>query len=138
MTGVQLADNGNTQGLGTHGSFGRHDTYNCMMAIGPDFKKAFADPDPISNADIAVTLAKTLDIDLPSLGKGKLHGRVITEALANGPAPKGMTQLRKESKPSPTGEVTVMLHQIYKDAAGNEYQYFDVGGFVGRAVGLEK
>ena len=33
-----------------------------MAAIGPDFKTGFADPAPVSNADIAPTLAHILGL----------------------------------------------------------------------------
>ena len=64
MTACEIADSGHPTGRGIHGSFGRHDTYNCMMAIGPDFKKNLVDGDPVSNADIAMTLARVLNLDL--------------------------------------------------------------------------
>ncbi|MGD9841852.1 MAG: hypothetical protein AB7F79_02905 [Steroidobacteraceae bacterium] len=40
---VQVADTNLKQGQGTHGGFGRESTFNCMAAIGPDFKRAFVD-----------------------------------------------------------------------------------------------
>ena len=55
-------------------------TFNNMAAIGPDFKKRFADAAPIGNADIQPTLAAVLRFKIPSLGA--LQGRVLTEALA--------------------------------------------------------
>ena len=46
------------QGQGHHGSFSRADTANFMAAIGPAFKAGFDDTAPVSNADIAPTLAQ--------------------------------------------------------------------------------
>ena len=69
-------------GQGNHGSFSRAETRNFMAAIGPDFKAGYADPAPISNADIAPTLAHVMGLDLRA--KGTLTGRVISEALTGG------------------------------------------------------
>lgn len=57
-----------------------------MVAIGPDFKKGFMDETPVSNADVGKTLAEILKLDIPI--KGKLIGRVLSEAMSGGKAPK--------------------------------------------------
>ncbi|MDT8069667.1 MAG: alkaline phosphatase family protein [Terriglobia bacterium] len=80
MQGIQISDGGLQEGQGNHGGFGRECTWNNMAAIGPDFKKQSVDPAPVGNADITPTLAKILDLKIPS--NGKLGGRVIEEALA--------------------------------------------------------
>ncbi len=64
LCAVEIADTGLHTGQGMHGSISRADTRNFMAAIGPDFKKAFADPAPVSNADINPTLAHILGIKL--------------------------------------------------------------------------
>jgi hypothetical protein len=81
QTAVQISDTGLQEGQGMHGGFGRDNTFNNMAAIGPDFKKSFADSAPVSNADIAPTLAKLMGLHMAS--KGPLRGRVIDEALAS-------------------------------------------------------
>ena len=83
-TAVEFADATQQQGQGMHGSFGRADIYNNMAAIGPDFKTGFIDRAPVSNADLPVTVAKILN--LPVKNRGKLKGRVLTEALNKKPA----------------------------------------------------
>ena len=83
MTRVETADSTLQEGQGMHGSFSRADTYNNMAAFGPDFKPGFTDWAPVSNADIAPTVAKILGLHLPS--NGELRGRVLTEALMGGP-----------------------------------------------------
>jgi len=138
MTGCEIVDAGYATGRGMHGSFGRHDTYNCMMAMGPDFKSGLADNDPVSNADIAMTLARVLKLDLLANARGTHHGRVITEALASGGAPKGTNRLTKTSTPAANGVSTVLLYQTYTDEAGMVHQYFDAAGFPGAAVGIPK
>ena len=79
---VQVGDSAFLTGQGDHGSFNRATTRNFMAAIGPDFKEGFVDPLPVSNADIAPTLAHIMGLELPT--RGKLTGRVITEALPGG------------------------------------------------------
>jgi arylsulfatase A-like enzyme len=137
MTGIILNDGYRTGG-GTHGSFGRQDTYNCMIAFGPDFKSKLEDPDPVSNADIANTLGHIIGIDLHAKARGKLTGRVIDEALANGPAPRGSKSLTATSTPTPAGIATILNYQLYTDPAGAQYRYFDTAGFPGQTNMLGK
>ena len=61
-------------GQGSHGSLSRAETRNFMAAIGPDFKAGYADPAPISNADIAPTLAQIAGITLPRQGQAEGPG----------------------------------------------------------------
>jgi arylsulfatase A-like enzyme len=84
QTAVQIADTGLQEGQGMHGTLSRDNTFNNMAAIGPDFKQGFVDNAPISNADISRTLAQVMGLTLPSAGH--LQGRVLSEALAGGPA----------------------------------------------------
>jgi len=115
-------------GQGSHGSLGRAETRNFMAAIGPDFKAGYADPAPVSNADIAQTMAHIAGITLPA--KGKLKGRVISEALAGG-APVNVTKRTIQSEPAENGQRTILnLQQV------GETRYFDAAGFPGRVVGL--
>lgn len=125
---VAVMDTPLATGQGNHGGFSRGETRNFMAAMGPDFKAAYADPAPISNADIAPTLAHLMGIDLPS--RGALKGRVIGEALAGG----GKTEFRREvvkSAPGPDGVQTILDRQ----SVGTE-RYFDAAGFTGKTVGL--
>jgi arylsulfatase A-like enzyme len=119
---------GGTVGQGSHGSFSRAETRNFMAAIGPDFKAAYADPAPISNADIAPTLAQIDGIDLAP--KGKLTGRVIGEALKGGKA-VSVTKRTLVSDPGPGGVRTLLNEQMV-----GLNRYFDAAGFAGRTVGL--
>lgn len=138
MTGVEFAETGSPTGLGIHGSFGRHTTYNCMMAIGPDFKKNLVDTDPVSNADLAQTISHLLGLDMPARARGNLQGRLMSEALASGPALRGSERKQTDSAPGPTGVVTRLMHQIYVDEAGHRYNYIDAAGFPGAGVGVPK
>jgi len=79
QSAVQIADTGLQEGQGMHGSLGRDNTFNNMVAFGPDFKRGAVVRTPVSNADIAPTLAYILRVQLPS--QGNLVGRVIHEAI---------------------------------------------------------
>jgi arylsulfatase A-like enzyme len=120
MTGVQITDYVLQHGQGMHGSFGRANTFNFMAAIGPDFKKQFADESPISNADIAPTFAQILGFDVPS--KGELKGRVLREALAGGPPSAFFEHRIAVSERAANGEATILMYQqlaqqVYFDRA---------------------
>jgi hypothetical protein len=126
---VAVMDTPLATGQGNHGSFSRAETRNFMAAIGPDFKGGYADPAPISNADIAPTLAHVMGLELPA--KGALKGRVITEALAGGAEVTVKSQIVK-SAPGPDGIRTILDLQTVGPA-----RYFDAAGFEGKTVGLK-
>ena len=117
QTGIEIADSGLQEGQGMHGSLSRADTFNNIAFMGPDFKTGYVDGVPMSNADIAPTLAYLMGINLPF--QGTLKGRIIREAL------KGTTDLpviqsdRKLSGAS-GGIATFMLTQ----SVGDE-RYYD-------------
>jgi len=128
LCGVEVADTVLRQGQGMHGSFSRADTWNFMALSGPDFKTGFVDPVPASNADVGVTIARLLDLDISK--KGKLLGRVLTEAMPNGALPDVQSRI-VISEPAPNGLSTVLDMQII-----GETRYFDAAGFPGRTLGL--
>jgi hypothetical protein len=125
---VGVHDTIQATGQGSHGSLSRAETRNFMAAIGPGFKVGYADPAPISNADIAPTLAHVAGIALPA--KGKLKGRVISEALAGG-GEVNVSRRTIQSEPAENGVRTILNLQQVGDAV-----YFDAGGFAGKVVGL--
>ena len=128
MCAVEIADTGLQTGQGMHGTTSRADTRNFMAAIGPDFRKAFVDPTPVSNADIAPTLAHLIGVSLS--GPGNLTGRAATEALAGG-KPVAFQKKTLVSDPGPGGQRTILE---YQDADGRHY--FDAAGIPGRIAGL--
>lgn len=130
MTGVEIADTTLQQGQGMHGSFGRHDTFNTMLAAGPDFKKGFVSFTPVSNSDITPTIASILGLKIPA--NGSLVGRAANEALVGGPSSSLSTYGILFSPPGPlNGPRTFVAYQ----QVGNT-RYFDAAGFAGRTVGL--
>jgi hypothetical protein len=103
-----------------HGSFGRANTLNFMAAIGPDFKKAFVDKAPISNADIAPTFAQILGFEIAS--KGALKGRILREALSDGPPSAPSIRKTDISPSAANGKRTILIYQqsgkqVYFDEA---------------------
>src|SRR5262249_55472265 len=112
-----------------HGSFGRADTENIMIAAGPGFKSGFVDPAPVSNADIGRTAAALLGLQIAP--HGKLVGRVLLEAMPGRPVPVFTGGLMR-SEPDALGQRTLLK---YQDVGGT--RYFDAAGYAGRSVGLE-
>ncbi len=129
LCSVLVADTSLQQGQGNHGGFTRANTRNFMAAIGPDFKAGYRDPSPVSNADIAPTLAKAMGLTLPS--KGKLQGRALGEALQHGRKTRSAPHVLR-SAPAANGFVTVLETQ----SVGDEI-YLDAAGMPGRVVGLK-
>ena len=127
--GAEIADTNLQQGQGMHGSFGRNDTYNNMAAIGPDFKRGYVDKVPVSNADVAITLANILRFQIPN--KGNLKGRVLRESLVKEPNSVSFTSGTLASSPAANGLKTILN---YQDVSGT--RYFDAAGFLGGTVGL--
>ena len=99
-----------------------------MAAIGPDFKKGFIDPLPVSNADIAPTLAHIMGLELPATGK--LTGRIVAEALPGGALVNANRKVIA-SDPAPGGVRTFLDEQTVGGT-----RYFDAAGFEGRTLGL--
>ncbi|MBI4165374.1 MAG: alkaline phosphatase family protein [Acidobacteria bacterium] len=124
QSAVQIADTVLQEGQGMHRSLGRDNTFNNMAAIGPDFKTRFVDFSPVSNADIALTLAHIMELPLPS--RGNLRGRVLREALKGGPKEVAFEKHRLASQDASSGMSTVLLYQ----QAGKQL-YFDEACFVG-------
>jgi hypothetical protein len=125
---VEVADTILQEGQGMHGSFSRADTWNFMAMQGPDFKSHFVDPAPISNADVGRTIAQLMRLNFRD--KGKLVGRVISEAMPNGAVPEVASRVLM-SDPASNGLITVVNMQMVGDT-----RYFDAAGFSGRTVGL--
>jgi len=126
---VEIADASLRQGQGMHGSFGRGDTLNFTAAIGPDFKAGYADPLPVNNADVGMTISQLLG--LHPVNAGGLTGRVMSEALPNGIIPKAADGTIT-SKPAANGLRTILKYQRVLSQ-----RYFDAAGFPGRTVGLD-
>src|SRR5947209_7147490 len=120
---IEVADSTLREGQGMHGSFSRADTFNTMIAFGPDFKKG-KDPAPAGNADIAVTISALLKWRFPE-GKGSSVGRVLTEAFNGCPDASPATVQQKRSQAGPGGATTVLNYQTFGKST-----YYDQGCLV--------
>ena len=129
MSAVTICDTILQEGQGMHGSFNRADTFNNMIAYGPDFKKGFEDKAPAGNTDVPLTVASILKMEIPH--KGNLLGRILVEALAGGPETVEWSGATKRSRPADNGKQTVLVFQRMGDTL-----YFDAAGFPGETVGL--
>jgi hypothetical protein len=125
-----VADTDLGQGQGMHGSLSRAESRNFMAAIGPDFKSGFVDPAPVGNADLAPTIMHILGFASPPSG-GSLRGRVIAEALRDGPATAAFVAETHRSTPAESGFQTILNLQ-----RADESEYYDAAGAPGRSVGL--
>jgi arylsulfatase A-like enzyme len=130
LCAAEMSDTSLATGQGMHGSFSRADTRNFMAAAGPDFKTGFRDSAPVSNADIAPTIAHILGFTLK--GDGTLKGRVADEALKGGRR-VSVTRGWQAASPAPNGLQTVLEYQQVGGA-----RYYDAGGIAGRTVGLAR
>jgi arylsulfatase A-like enzyme len=63
-SGISYASSVNRRG--DHGSFSPTDMHISQLASGPDFKSAFYDSLPTANVDIAPTVARILQFDMPA------------------------------------------------------------------------
>ena len=91
MMGTAYSDSGSwaTTGDGTHGSMGEYEMHNFGAATGPDFRRGYVDKAPTSNIDVARTIEALLGIhnDATAAQTPSSGGRVLKEALINGPSP---------------------------------------------------
>lgn len=110
QTAIQVSDTSAQEGQGMHGGFGRDQTLNNMAAIGPDFKSGFVDRVPVGNTDITPTLARTMGLRMPSIGT--LAGRVLTEALKDGPT-AAIPVVQTQRSAAAGGRQTLLLFQEF-------------------------
>ena len=128
MTSVLVGGVTQQEGQGQHGTLSRANTLNNMAAIGPDFKKRFVDRAPVSNADLAPTLASLMGLKVSTVGS--LVGRVMREALAGGPSSASHEQKILRSKALAGGRATILVYQV----VGGE-RYLDEACFQRPAAG---
>ena len=89
---------------GDHGSFSPTDTHISMMAHGPEFKTGLLDTLPTANVDIAPTVSRILNFDMPDV-----QGRILDEALEGGPGVTEHTVLGKTYRSSTKTGLTVKI-----------------------------
>jgi hypothetical protein len=101
-SGISYASSVNRRG--DHGSFSPTDVHISLLASGPDFKSGFYDPLPTANVDIAPTVARILQFDMPAA-----EGRVLDESLQGGPPVTEYTVLNKVHRSSTRSGLIVKL-----------------------------
>ena len=101
---------------------------NFTAATGPDFKRGFVDPAPVSNVDVGRTMMALLNL-LPT-PRGHLTGRVLREAMPGGTVPRYEGR-EERSQPAANGLATVLQ---YQQLGG--IRYLDAGGFPDRTLGI--
>lgn len=74
---------GKGKGKGDHGSMSKHEMRNTLIASGPSFKSGVRANIPTGNVDLAPTTLRILGLP----GGDSMDGRVLEEALADGPDP---------------------------------------------------
>ena len=127
--GVEIADTALKQVQNKHSTFSQTKTNNTMGAAGPSFRQKFDSTAPVSNADLGKTIVHLMG--LKAQDKGKLAGRVLTEALPNGGTMPMVQSNVLRSKPDALGNVTMLVTK-----RADQVVYFDAAGYPGRTLGL--
>ncbi len=107
------------QGVAGHGTSSPYDIHNTLIALGPDFRDHAASDVPTGNVDIAPTLLSLLGMQVPPT----MTGRVMVEALRNGPAQRSIkVDHVTETVETPDGSYTLTAHLSVVD--GHRYLDF--------------
>ncbi|HLW35150.1 MAG TPA: alkaline phosphatase family protein, partial [Chthoniobacterales bacterium] len=99
VPGMIDADWQRAAGKGTHATLSRFDMHNTLIAAGPDFRTGLTSELPTGNVDLAPTILAILGINPPP----KMDGRIISEAMRTGPAPKSGTRTVDATRKLPNG-----------------------------------
>jgi arylsulfatase A-like enzyme len=106
-------------GVAGHGASSPYDVHSTLIAAGPDIREHAISDAPTSNADLAPTLLRLLGLKVPAT----MTGRVIEEALRNGPAIASVTvEHTTETVTTPDESYTLTAH--LSKAAGQTYLDF--------------
>ena len=103
-------------GTAGHGSSSPYDIHNTLIAAGPDLKERATSAVPTSNVDIAPTLLQLLGIPVGP----RMTGRVIAEALKDGPPPTSVA-VTHETLTAKTNDGSYQVSAHVSIAAGKRY-----------------
>ena len=109
-------------GLGTHGSMGRSEQRNVLIASGPSLKKSTTVLTPTGNIDVAPTVLRLLGLD----GGQEMDGRVLEEALLGGPDPGAVDSTTDQLKTERNTDGGVYRQQVTVSRVGST-TYVDEG-----------
>ena len=103
-------------GAADHGATSPWEIRGVFAAFGPDIKTGIRSDVPVSNADLAPTIAFLTGLPVPRT----MDGRVLHEVLVGGPSPEKMKVERKSwTAKSPDGKYAVTLRASL--AGGRRY-----------------
>lgn len=106
-------------GVAGHGTSSPFDVHNTLIAAGPDFREHAVSEVPTGNVDLAPTILRLLGIQIPKT----MTGRVIEEALRNGPALSSVrVEHVTETVKTPDGGYELTAH--ISSASGHRYLDF--------------
>jgi arylsulfatase A-like enzyme len=108
-------------GGGTHGTLGKSDVHNTLVAAGPDFHAGFRNSLPTGNIDVAPTILHLLGITPPE----PRDGRVLAEALVGAAASNAQPETKRLEAERTIGPVTWRQYLQTTTFAGSTY--FDEG-----------
>ncbi len=103
---------------GMHGSLSPWEVRNTLVAAGPDFKQGIVSDVPAGVVDIVPTLLHALELDAAQ----PLDGRVLEEALVDGPAPAAVSVERETL----TAEAPGFAQELHTSTVGRA-RYVDFG-----------
>lgn len=109
MPGIEYESVGGQRGM--HGSFGKNDVHNTLIANGPSFLTTTVISNPTGNVDVAPTVAYLLGLSMP-----QADGRVINEALLK-PASKSAPSVTP-SVVNPTTTASGLQFEVPTDLTG--------------------
>jgi hypothetical protein len=114
-------------GLGMHGSLGKFDAHNTLLAGGPDIRAGYRDELPTGNIDVGATVLYLLGIPHPD----GADGRVLAEALAKTPLPTEKAETRRVEATRTLEDGTVWKQYLQVSSFGGK-SYFDEGNAEGK------
>jgi len=124
VLGMVFSDDPNrSAGQGMHVTLSPFDMHNTLIAAGPDFQRGIVDPLPTGNTDLAPTILWILGVKPPKA----LDGRVLSEALINGPKRKPPALNRIERIEARREHEPFTWHQYLIYTEVNGVMYFDEG-----------
>jgi len=109
-------------GTAGHGSTSPLDVHNVLIAAGPDIKQKTAIATPSANVDFVPTFLRLAGIRLPDT----IDGRVLEEALRDGPDPAGIKVVPSEhTVKSSDGSYALTGYFSTVESGSASYRYFN-------------
>jgi predicted AlkP superfamily pyrophosphatase or phosphodiesterase len=111
-----------TAGRAGHGSTSMFDVHNVLIAAGPDIKQKTTISTPSANVDFVPTFLRLAGVRMPD----RLDGRVLEEALLNGPDPSTMKVVPSEhTVKTADGSYALTGYFSTVESGSASYRYFN-------------